>query len=282
MKPSIDEYLVPFSNHPYREELVVALNASLRAGSIIEKRWDTPMSIEMKGEIDVVSEVDIAAEKAVLDTLTNAYPNDRIIAEESGGQGESGGREWHIDPLDGTTNFTHGFPQFCTSIVLAHNHRPVVGVVHDPIRNWTFYGAEGGGAYRNTHRLKVSQRTTLGASLIATGFPYDRWTAKKNNSHRFSHLLRRTQGLRRAGAAALDLAFVAAGWLDGYWERSLSSWDIGAGILLVREAGGCVTTYSAVPASIESQTIIATNGIIHDELVKAVASAPELIEAPTA
>ncbi|MEE2786641.1 MAG: inositol monophosphatase family protein [Myxococcota bacterium] len=260
---------------PYLNELTVALTAARDAGLALTQRWNRPIDVRQKGVVNLVSEADLEAERIVVSHLQSAFPSDGIIAEEDGEKPGQNTRVWHIDPLDGTTNFTHGFPQFATSIALVVDEQPIVGVVYDPLRNWYFFATSGGGAFLNSQALKVSGRRRLEASLLATGFPYDRWTRPDNNVEIFGHFLRRCQGLRRAGAAALDLAFVAAGWLDGYWEKSLSSWDIAAGILLVREAGGCVTTYSHVGATVESVDLVATNEHIHGEVVDNIRSAME-------
>ena len=165
VKHNLDDYLRPFRGSSHETELATALTAAWTAGSIIADRWNTPVALHMKGAVDIVSEVDLAAEHAVIDTITSRHSEDQIIAEESGAHGRIGAREWHIDPLDGTTNFTHGFPQFCTSIALAIESDPVLGVIYDPIRNWTFYGMKGFGSYRNGNRLCVSKRTTLADSF---------------------------------------------------------------------------------------------------------------------
>ena len=238
-----DHWTLPESvrTSPYRLEIDVAIRTARGAGALLKKRWNQPIKVHHKGQVDLVSEADLEAEKFVIGALQSHFPSDGIVAEEEGDVGGGHARTWHIDPLDGTTNFTHGFPTVATSIALTAAGAPLVGVVYEPLRDWSFT-RQNGGAYLNGKKLSVSQCKTLEHALLATGFPYDRWTKADNNSATFCHFLRRCQGMRRAGAAALDLAFVAAGWLDGCWEKSLSSWDIAAGILLVAEAGGCVTT----------------------------------------
>lgn len=246
--------------------LAIARAAAERAGALIRARWETPLEVQHKGEVDLVTEVDLAAEAEVLSVLRTAFPQDRIVAEESGGEA-GGGRVWYVDPLDGTTNFSHGLPHFCVSIGLVDDDGPLVGVIHEPIRRWTFHAVRGGGAWRDGHRLRVTSRADLGTSLLATGFPYDRRTNPNNNMREAAWMIRRCVGLRRAGAAALDMAYVAAGWLDGYWEGKLKAWDIAAGTLLVTEAGGTVTGLYGEPLDLAAGHVTASNGHIHAAIV---------------
>ena len=227
----------------YERELSIARSIAKEAGQLIASRWDTPISIQHKGTIDLVSEIDLASEALIIDRIRTSFPDDHICAEESSLDlhGLSVGRVWCIDPLDGTTNFSHGFPHFCVSIALLIDGAPVVAVVYDPLRQWSFFATRGGGAWRNDQPLQVTQQTQLSQALIATGFPYDRRESPLNNFDQATRALLQIQGLRRAGAAALDLAYVAAGWLDGYWEFKLKPWDVAAGGLLVTEAGGLLS-----------------------------------------
>lgn len=231
-------------------DLAVARRLAEEAGEIIKSRWGTELKVEHKGVVDLVSEVDLAAEAHILRGLHRLRVDDTVMAEEeSGGEvdhlhhhlNRSAGRVWCIDPLDGTTNFSHGLPHFCVSIALLVGGESQVGVIYDPIRSWTFYALKGQGAWLNGRSLKVSIESQLERALLATGFPYDRHTSDEDNVEQASRLLKRCQGLRRAGSAALDLAYVAAGWLDGYWEYKLKPWDIAAGGLIVQEAGGVVS-----------------------------------------
>ena len=234
-------------------DLALAREVAERAGALIKSRWGTDIRVDHKGTVDLVSEVDLAAEALILRELRARRPHDQLLAEEETGESlaaraellsERGGRVWCVDPLDGTTNFSHGFPQFCVSIALIEAGEVVVGVIYEPLRHWTFWAITGGGAWLDGRRLQVSDQGVLERALLATGFPYDRHTSAHDNLAQASALLKRCQGLRRAGAAALDLAFVAAGWLDGYWEYKLKPWDVAAGALLVREAGGVVSDTS--------------------------------------
>ena len=252
---------------PFAAELAIARHAAEKAGRLIASRWDNPFLVEYKGAVDLVTEVDLAAEVILTEALHTAFPTDRVLAEEGSGQAGSSGRVWHVDPLDGTTNFSHGLPHFCVSIALVDDEGPAVAVVHEPIRRWTFYATRGGGAWRDGKRLAVSNTDTIGHSVLATGFPYDRRTNPDNNVNRFAALIPQVRGMRRAGSAALDLAYVAAGWLDGYWEDRLKSWDLAAGLLLVLEAGGTITGLNGEPIKIEHGALIATNGHLHQALL---------------
>ena len=252
----------------------VAQDAARQAGLLIRARWDTPLDVTHKGEVDLVTEVDLAAEAIIVQIVRAAFPGDRIVAEEGGGQTvgapvapDAPARTWFIDPLDGTTNFSHGLPHFCVSIALCLDGVPAVGVVYEPIRDWMFHAIRGAGAWRDAARLRVSDCPALDAALLATGFPYDRRTNPQNNTAEFKRLLTASQGMRRAGSAALDLAYVAAGWLDGYWEDRLKAWDIAAGTLLVREAGGCVTGMLGAPLDLRAGHIAAATPLIHPALV---------------
>jgi len=254
-------------------ELELARIAAGRAAAEIRGRWRSGGAVRFKGPIDPVTEADLAAERIILDVIRSRFPDDRILAEESGLTGDvppdthAGGRRWFVDPLDGTTNFSHGLPHFCVSIASADADGPRVGVIVDPVRRWTFDAVRGGGARLDGQPIGVSVTRRVDRAILATGFPYDRHTAKDNNSARFSRALRMAQGLRRAGSAALDLAFVAAGWLDGYWEYRLNPWDLAAGALLVREAGGRVSTPGGGPWYVHDADIVATNGALHPRLL---------------
>jgi myo-inositol-1(or 4)-monophosphatase len=220
------------------------------------------------GTVDVVTEADRAAEKLIAESLARSFPAHGIIGEEGSRSHLSGEFLWYVDPLDGTTNFSHGFPVFCVSLGLVQNGELIAGVVFDPTRNELFAAERGAGATLNGHPIRVSRVKSLGESLVGTGFP-----SKKRhlnpNIHFYHHFTLRSHGVRRAGSAALDLACVAAGRYDGYWEFNLNPWDTSAGVLLVQEAGGRVTHFDGsrfdLPASRE---LLATNGLVHEEFLR--------------
>ncbi|MBU0551994.1 inositol monophosphatase [Myxococcota bacterium] len=255
----------------FMAELGVARQIAESAGRLIAAAWDQGRAVSFKGEVDLVTEIDLAAEALIVEGLSRACPQDRIVAEEGGGRREAAARTWYVDPLDGTTNFAHGFPQLCVSIALVDATGVALGVVHEPLRRWTFYATRGGGAFRDGAPLKVSQTPRLEGALLATGFPYDRRQNPDNNVDRLAAFLKRGQGIRRAGSAALDLAFTAAGWLDGYWEDRLSPWDLAAGLCLVQEAGGRATGWGGAPPDLLKGALIASNGHIHEEMLQVIA-----------
>ncbi len=248
--------------------LDVATEAALAAGAILQHYWGNLEDVREKGRPgDLITEADRAAEAEVLKILKRHFPDHQVLAEESGQQGDgSSAFLWAIDPLDGTTNYAHQFPFFATSIGLLVDGVPRVGVIFDPFRQELFRAAKGLGATRNRQPIQVSPAANLSKSLLVTGFAYDRRETPDNNYAEFCHLTHCTQGVRRSGAASLDLAYVACGRLDGYWERGLSPWDITAGVVLVEEAGGRVTAYDQTPFELYSGRVLATNGLIHDAL----------------
>jgi len=253
----------------------IAETIARKAGDGLRAAYHRPREIEYKGEIDLVTQADRDSEAAIVAALREHFPDHAILAEEAAGAGAEGyiSRDvpmWVVDPLDGTTNFAHGFPVFAVTMALVDGGEPVVGVTYDPMRDELFSAARGRGAQRNGEPIRVSETGTLRKALLATGFPYDRHVAEDNNIESLSRFIRRAQGIRRAGAAALDLAYVACGRLDGYWEFRLHPWDVGAGILLVREAGGVVTDYAGWRGSdlpLCGAEIVASNGRIHEDMV---------------
>ncbi len=252
--------------------LSTAVKAARRAGGIINRasRNLDILSVTQKAINDFVSEVDHEAEQAIIKALLDAYPHHSILAEESGAAGNSE-FQWIIDPLDGTTNFLHGFPQYAVSIALAHRRVLTQAVIYDPVRNDLFTATRGHGAYLNDHRLRVSKRIKLQQSLIGTGFPFREFAHIDTYLAMFRDLTQKTTGLRRAGAATLDLAYVAAGRLDGFWEFGLGAWDMAAGSLLITEAGGLVGDLEGNSGYLESGNIIAANPKIFSQLVQALA-----------
>jgi myo-inositol-1(or 4)-monophosphatase len=255
--------------------LNIAVRAARRAGTIISRsmaRLDT-VQVEPKGRRDYVSNIDREAEAAVIDTLLKAYPDHQIMAEESGGRGNSE-FVWIIDPLDGTTNFLHGFPQFAVSIALAVKGQVEQAVIYDPIRDELFTASRGGGAQLNERRLRVSKCRLLDNALLGTGFPIRDEKLIDPYLKSFGTFLHRADGVRRAGAASLDLAYVAAGRLDGYWEYGLQAWDIAAGALMVQEAGGLVGTIGEQEELLKHGNIIAASPKIYDEMRGILLAAP--------
>jgi len=258
--------------------LDIATLAATTAGNVLLKYQDNLKAITEKGRPgDLVTEADKEAEAQILELLQRHVPDHAILAEESGQLGnEKSPYLWAIDPLDGTTNYAHGYPVSAVSIGLLIEGVPQVGVVYNPFTNELFQAAKGLGATLNARPLHVSSTAKLEQSLLVTGFAYDRRETNDNNYAEFCHLTHLTQGVRRSGSAALDLTAVACGRLDGYWERGISSWDIAAGIVLLKEAGGKVTAYDGSPFNIESGRILATNGHLHDSLSQALQETPPL------
>ena len=256
--------------------LTIAVKAARRAGAIINRaaRDVDVLAVVRKRHNDFVTEVDKAAEQAIIETLRRPYPEHAILAEESGASARSSDQPseytWIIDPLDGTTNFIHGFPQYCVSIGLQHKGVLTHGVVYDPAKNELFTASRGRGAFLNERRLRVSRRDRLADALIGTGFPFRDLAGLDEYLAMMREVTQRTAGIRRAGAAALDLAYVAAGRLDGFWEIGLSPWDMAAGALLVLEAGGLVGDFQGESGWLESGRIACGNPKIFVQLLQAI------------
>jgi myo-inositol-1(or 4)-monophosphatase len=244
----------------------VGITAAREAGALLRERFRTQFSVVQKGVINLVTEVDLAAEKLIVSKILKAFPGHSILAEENHNNTPLGEIRWIIDPLDGTTNYAHGYPVFSVSIGVEISGEVEWGVVYDPMRDELFTARKGVGAWCNGESLHVSEAGILGESLLVTGFPYDIRTDKQKNLAAFCAFAVRCHGVRRSGSAALDLCYIAAGRLDGYWERKLNSWDCAAGYLAVREAGGSVTNYSGQHGSIYEREVIASNGLIHEEM----------------
>jgi myo-inositol-1(or 4)-monophosphatase len=267
-----------------KNALDIAVETAEAAGALLKEGLRGQKSIDRKSSaIDLVTEYDRAADALILERLQNHFPDHDFVAEESGNSNHSSDNgkipyTWYIDPLDGTNNFAHGLPVFCVSIALYEGTRPLIGVVYDPMRQECFSAVQGQGAFLTTaegvYRLQVSPTDSLLGSLLATGFPYDRHTSELDNVAQMRAFLKRVQGVRRAGAAALDLAYVAAGRLDGYWEFKLRSWDLAAGVLLVEEAGGRVTGPDGRTLIVgDMLTLVASNGLIQEEMLAVLAAA---------
>jgi len=230
--------------------------------------------------IDLVTEFDLAVERAVIEILGARFPDDAIVGEEATADRPAGtARRWYVDPIDGTTNFAHGLAHYCTSIALVDEHGPAAAVVDAPALGWRYWAARGHGAHAyqrgdQRHRpIRVSSTEALDSALLATGFPYDLRTSADDNVRPFAAMQRAAQAVRRFGSAALDLCWVATGAFDGYWEQKLKPWDVAAGILLVLEAGGRVTSYDGGPVALQEGRLVASNGRIHDALLAALAAA---------
>jgi myo-inositol-1(or 4)-monophosphatase len=240
---------------------------ALEAGQLIRERYNTGFTVSQKGAINLVTEVDLAAEELVVSRIRNAFPDHSILAEERYSDTPRDSICWIIDPLDGTTNFAHGYQAFSVSIGLEVEGILEWGAVCDPLRQELYSARRGQGAFCNSVALRVSKVDSLGDSLLATGFPYDIRTSEDNNLVNFCAFAVRCHGIRRSGSAALDLCNVAAGRLDGFWESKLNPWDCSAGYLMIREAGGTVTNYRGKPGSIYDREVIASNGRIHEEMI---------------
>jgi myo-inositol-1(or 4)-monophosphatase len=248
--------------------LNTAWQAANAAGEIVRENWQRPRTIEYKGDIDLVTSVDREAERKILDILQREFPEHGFLCEETAAiDGRSNDYRWIIDPLDGTTNFAHGYPHMGVSIALQQNDQVILGLVYDPLRRECFRAVAGQGATLNGAPIRVSAMDQLDRALLATGFPYDRRRHADEYLVFFKAFLTRCQGIRRAGSAALDLCYVASGRLDGFWELKLKPWDVAAGALIVAEAGGTLSDFSGQPLSIFGNETLASNGIIHAEMV---------------
>ncbi len=261
------------SKNPSSEDLQcfldIATEAAMAGGAVLQKYWGNLSSIQEKGRSgDLVTEADRASEIAVLDVIKRHFPDHAILAEESGQLGQSDNPLlWAIDPLDGTTNYAHSYPLCAVSIGLLVLGTPMIGVVYNPILGDLYRAAKGLGATHNRQPIQVSTTANLSDSLLVTGFAYDRRETIDNNYAEFCHFTHLTQGVRRGGSASIDLAYVASGCLDGYWERGLSPWDLAAGVVLIEEAGGQVSAYDSGPFDIYSGRLVATNGVLHQAIV---------------
>lgn len=252
--------------HPY---LNIATSAARKAGAIIARNLERAHSLQLtpKQHNDFVTEVDVKAEQAIIEIIRTAYPNHSILGEESG-KTEGNEVTWIIDPLDGTTNFIHGFPHFCVSIAVQMKDRLEFGLIYDPLRHEFFTAIRGSGAQLNNRRIRVSSQATLPGSLLGTGFPYRNLERLDSYMKSLHELIPQVAGIRRAGSAALDLAYIAAGRLDGYWEYDLKPWDIAAGALLVSEAGGLVSDMDGKENYLVSGNIVAGNTKIFKGLLQ--------------
>ena len=247
--------------------LETAIKAAKEAGKIQLERRGHIGKIDYKGDINLVTEVDLLCEKKIIEVIKNNYPDHSILTEETGEALTGSEYKWIIDPIDGTTNYVHDFPFFCSSVAVEIKGDLLVGAVYQPVLNELFTVQKGKGAFLNGNRIYVSKNNSLRSSLLATGFAYDVHKSETDNINHFTNFLKQAQAIRRPGSAALDLCYVAAGRFDGFWELKLYPWDVAAGILLVQEAGGKVTGMAGEKYSIYSKNILASNGLIHQDMI---------------
>ena len=259
-QPSVSSQFAPFQFVATMEEI------AREAGTLLMDFFRRRVKIEYKGDADLVTEADRSSEALIRKRIKEKWPAHDILGEEGGLVDTGSEYRWYVDPLDGTTNFAHGFPVFCVSMALEHKGKRIAGVIYDPTRDEMFTAAKGSGARLNGEVMKISQTKTLAESLVATGFPSHK-RHKNPNIHFYHQITLKTHGVRRAGSAALDLCCVASGRFDGFWEFNLNPWDTAAGVLIVEEAGGRVTDFSGGPFNIDSRQTVASNGLIHDALL---------------
>ena len=244
-----------------------AVAIAREAGALLLQFAERRPAFELKGEFDLVTAADRASEQLILERLQTKFPTHAVLGEETGAHEASSDFRWYVDPLDGTTNFAHSFPMWNVTLALEHAGQLIAGVVYDPLRDEMFTAERGGGAYLNGRRIHVSKAARVEESLLATGFP-SRRRHENVNVHFFHQAAMFSHGIRRAGAAALDLAYVACGRLDGFWEFGLNPWDMAAGSLMILEAGGAVTDMRGQPFSVAGPHLTATNGTIHAPLIE--------------
>ncbi len=250
------------------DELMAAAEAvARRGGEVLRERWGVPRTVDFKGGIDLVTDADRAAEAAILELLRRRWPDHDVIAEESGGQLRGGPCRWYVDPLDGTSNYAHGVPHFCVSAGVADAMGLAAGAVYQPLTGEIFTAGRGCGAFLDGQPIRASDRRPLSACLVATGFPYDVWTRPERPLGMLGAAVTHARGVRRFGSAALDLAYVACGRFDGYFELGLKPWDVAAGILLVREAGGIVSDLRGQAAEVDGGEFLAANREVHGQLL---------------
>jgi myo-inositol-1(or 4)-monophosphatase len=262
------------SSQNFTRELNLGRTWARGAGLLIKRRLGQHGKLSYKGprkgkgSINIVTEVDRQSERYLISRIKKYFPNDSILSEESGLVRSKGMRQWVIDPLDGTTNFAHGFPMFCVSVALVVEAQPRVGIVYHPVLNEMFTAVRGRGAHLNGTRIHVTQESRLKSSLLATGFSYQLGSSLAKSIKLFQRFLQHSRAVRRAGAAALDLAYLACGRFDGFWERDLSPWDIAAGVLLVEEAGGRVSDFKGGSLRLEGNEVVASNSRIHHVMLR--------------
>jgi myo-inositol-1(or 4)-monophosphatase len=246
----------------------VAADIAVEAGALLKRNVSNVSKVMRKGKIDLVTEMDLKSEKLIVSNLKSEFPEFSFLTEEAEAVDTESEFRWIVDPLDGTTNYTHGFPFWCVSIGLEYRCRMVAGIVYDPNLAELFTAASGMPSRLNGKKIEVTDRRKLSDSLLATGFPYDIRTSKENNLNFFNTFARKAQAVRRAGSAALDLCYLAAGRFDGFWELKLHPWDTAAGQVIVEQAGGKVTDFTGGKYSIFGKYILATNGKIHSQMIE--------------
>lgn len=252
----------------YKKELKFAKETAVNAGEILRNGLKKRRKINFKGRVDLVTEIDLKSEKYITGEIERVFPSHSILAEEGGETHKGHSHLWIVDPLDGTTNYAHGYPAFCVSIGLEVKGEMVAGAIYDPVRDELFYASKGGGAFCNRRRIHVTDQSKLSHSLMATGFPYDVAESRVDNLENFGRMYKAGRGIRRGGSAALDLCYLACGRFDGFWELKLHAWDTAAGIVIVKEAGGRVTDLHGRKYSIYGNEILASNGKIHRQMQK--------------
>ena len=245
----------------------LAVQAAKKAGLLLKRRIAKKRKVDYKGVVNLVTEMDFLSEKIIVNEIRRRYPEHSFLAEEKNTKEEDSPYRWIIDPLDGTTNYAHTFPIFCVSIALEKQGEVVLGVVYDPLRNELFVAEKGKGSRLNGRKVRVSSTPKLSQGLLATGFPYDLRESKVNNFDHFRNFALRVHAVRRTGSAALDLCYVAAGRFDGFWEMKLGAWDLAAGCLMVREAGGKTTDFLGNPLGLDGRRVLASNSRIHREMI---------------
>ena len=256
---------LPNNNH---ESFLPAMSAIAReAGALLMHYFHQHLKIEYKGDADLVTAADRASEKLIRERITEKWPGHDVLGEEQGLNDQGSDYRWYVDPLDGTTNFAHGFPVFCVSMGLEHKGRRIAAVIYDPTRDELFSAEQGSGAHLNGETIHVSKTPTLQECLLATGFPSHK-RHKNPNIYFYHQITLRSHGVRRAGSAALDLCNVASGRFDGFWEFNLNPWDTAAGVLIVEEAGGTVTRFDGSPFELNSRETVASNGLVHEALLR--------------
>lgn len=246
-----------------------AIETARDAGQVLLEKFGRKINVSMKGDIDLVTEADLASEALIIERIKSHFPKHSILAEEAGNAVVIGGEnkwKWIIDPLDGTTNFAHGYPCFCVTLALEHDGGIAIGVTFDPTRNEIFAAEKGQGATLNGKPMWVSETEDLANALIVTGFPYD-FKRRDDFARHLTQFLLHSRGVRRDGSAAIDMAYVACGRFDGFWEEGLNPWDMAAGLLLIEEAGGQVTGYDNSKFNIYRPPVVASNGLIHGQMI---------------